>query len=71
MTDLTLTPNIPDPDGFLADLIGANEGLSDHESMALDARPVLVLAHHVGGRAVLDQALATARNAGLKTGDDA
>jgi hypothetical protein len=58
---LQLEPNIADPDGFYAALIAAHDGLDDEDSMALNARLVLILANHVGDRAVLDQALEAAR----------
>ncbi len=58
---LTLTPNIPDPDGFLADLLDAHEGLDAKESEALNARLVLVLANHIGDRAILSAALDAAK----------
>ena len=58
---LTLTPNIPDPDGFYDDLIAAHAGLSDAESAALNARLILLLANHIGERQVLRQALEAAR----------
>lgn len=61
---LKLDPQITDPDGFYAELIGAHEGLSDEQSMALNARLILVLANHVGDRAVLREALEVARQAG-------
>jgi len=60
MTELNTRPNIDDPDGFYAELIGAHEGLGDDESTALNARLVLILANHIGDRAVLTQALAAA-----------
>jgi hypothetical protein len=60
MTMLNTKPNIKDPDGFYADLIGAHEGLSDEESAAFNARLVLLLANHVGDRATLNEALAAA-----------
>ena len=63
MTALTLAPNIPDPDGFYAELIGTHDGLSDAASAALNARLVLILANHIGDRAVLSAAMAAARNA--------
>lgn len=62
MTSLDLTPNIADPDGFYAELIAAHEGLSDDESLALSARLVLVLANHIGDRAILTEALRIARS---------
>lgn len=61
MTDLTLTPNIPDPDEFYAELIAAHDGLSDDASAALNARLVLILANHIGTRDVLSRALTAAR----------
>ncbi|OED48611.1 DUF2783 domain-containing protein [Leisingera sp. S232] len=64
---LILTPNINGADDFYADLLAAHEGLSKAESDALNARLVLVLANHIGKRAVLKQALAAAA---LKPGED-
>lgn len=61
MSDLILDPNIPDPDGFYADLLAAHEGLSDDESAALNARLILILANHIGDRAVLRDALKAAK----------
>ena len=63
MTDLTLSPNIDAPDELYADLIAAHEGLSDDESAALNARLILILANHIGDRAVFRAALDTARAA--------
>jgi hypothetical protein len=54
---LITRPNIPDPDGFYAELIAAHAGLSEAESQALNARLILILANHIGDRAVLTQAL--------------
>ena len=58
--DLTLTPNIPDPDGFYDELLLAHEGLGGEESTALNARLVLILANHIGDRAILSAALEAA-----------
>ncbi len=58
---INLTPNIPNPDGFYDELLAAHEGLSKAESDALNARLILVLANHVGDRAVLREALAAAK----------
>ena len=60
MSDLTLTPNIEGVDDFYAELIATHEGLSDADSQALNARLVLVMANHIGDRAILSQALAAA-----------
>ncbi|SFP77219.1 DUF2783 domain-containing protein [Tranquillimonas alkanivorans] len=58
---LNTKPNLPDPDGFYADLLSAHEGLSTEDSHALNARLVLILANHVGNRAALKEALELAR----------
>jgi hypothetical protein len=57
---LNTVPNIPDPDGFYAELLATHEGLSDDDSIALNARLILILANHIGDRAVLTEALAAA-----------
>ena len=59
---LNLDPNIPDPDGFYTELLAAHDGLTKPESDALNARLILILANHIGDRAVLTEALDTARN---------
>lgn len=61
MTTLNLAPNIPDQDGFYADLIAIHDGLTDNESAALNARLILILANHIGDRGVLTQALHAAK----------
>ncbi|ANB33392.1 DUF2783 domain-containing protein [Rhodovulum sulfidophilum] len=58
---LITDPNLPDPDGFYAELLAAHRGLSDPESQALNARLILILANHVGDREALTEALALAR----------
>ena len=60
MTDLTLTANIDRPDDFYADLLDAHEGLSKEDSDAFNARLILILANHLGNRAILKQAIDTA-----------
>jgi len=62
MSQLITTPNMADADGFYAALLATHRGLSEAESHALNARLLLVLANHVGDRAVLDQAMALARD---------
>lgn len=57
---LTLDPNLPDPDGFYAELLAAHDGLTKEESDALNARLILVLANHIGDREVLREALKAA-----------
>ncbi|MCT8162091.1 DUF2783 domain-containing protein [Pseudoruegeria sp. SHC-113] len=58
---VNLQPNIPDADGFYDELLAAHAGLSKAESDALNARLILVLANHIGDRAVLREALAAAK----------
>lgn len=64
MSDLILTPNIQDPDGFYADLLALHQGRSEAGSHALNARLVLILANHVGDRQTLSQALDMAARSG-------
>ncbi|MGH1453828.1 MAG: DUF2783 domain-containing protein [Paracoccaceae bacterium] len=61
MTDLILTPNIPAPDDFYAELLATHDGLTSDQSNALNARLILILANHIGDRTTLTQALATAK----------
>jgi hypothetical protein len=58
---LTTIPNITDADGFYAALLAAHKGLTEAQSHAMNARLVLILANHLGDRAMLDEALALAR----------
>ncbi len=60
MSALITKPNIPDPDGFYAELLQLHEGHDKGESDAINARLVLILANHVGDRAVLREAFALA-----------
>lgn len=57
---LTLSPNIEDSDGFYDELLAAHQGLSKEASDAYNARLILVLANHIGDRAILRAALAAA-----------
>ncbi|EEX09771.1 conserved hypothetical protein [Ruegeria lacuscaerulensis ITI-1157] len=61
MDELILTPNIDGADDFYADLLAAHDGLDKAESDALNARLVLVLANHIGDRAILKQAIDAAK----------
>jgi hypothetical protein len=58
---LTRDPNVSDPDGLYAALIEAHGDLDDAESLALNARLVLLLANHIGDPVVLREAIAVAR----------
>ncbi|MFN5049053.1 DUF2783 domain-containing protein [Roseateles sp.] len=65
---LIRSPNIPDPDGFYEALIHSQRGLSDEQADMLLTKLVLILANQVGDRAVLDEALALARDNTLQAG---
>jgi 3-(3-hydroxy-phenyl)propionate hydroxylase len=58
---LTREPNLEDPDGLYAAILEAHCDLSEAESVALNARLVLLLANHIGDEAVVREALALAR----------
>jgi hypothetical protein len=58
---LNQQPNIPTPDSFYEALIHAQHDLSDEQADMLLAKLVLILANHVGDRAVLEEAIALAR----------
>ncbi|MHC0052160.1 DUF2783 domain-containing protein [Actibacterium sp. D379-3] len=55
------TPHLADHDGFYAELLANHRGLTEAESQALNARLILILANHIGDRAVLSAALDLAR----------
>ena len=59
---LIRAPNIADPDGFYEHLIDSQRDLSDEQADLLLAKLVLILANHIGDRALLDEALALARS---------
>jgi len=55
------TLNIAAPDDLYALLIAAHEGLSEAESLKLNAKLVLLLANHIGDFEVVRAALAAAK----------
>ena len=59
---LNRQPNIADADGFYQELIDSQRGLSDAQAEMLTTKLVLILANHVGERAVLSEAIALARD---------
>ncbi|MGC2774451.1 MAG: DUF2783 domain-containing protein [Bradyrhizobium sp.] len=59
---LILTPHISDPDGFYSELIGGQRELSEEEALRMNARLVLLLANHIGDRAILSEAIRLARS---------
>lgn len=64
MTKLNTQPNIPDADGFYAELLMLHDGRDKPESDALNARLILLLANHIGDREVLTEAMQAAAKAG-------
>jgi hypothetical protein len=58
---LNRDPNIADPDGFYQELIEGQRELSDEQADMMMAKLVLILANHVGDRAVLGEAISLAR----------
>ncbi len=60
MSHLITAPNLPDPDGFYAELLQLHEGRSEAQSAAINARLILILANHIGDREALTQAFSAA-----------
>ena len=58
---LITAPHLDAPDDFYEALIDAHRGLDTAQSLALNARLVLLLANHIGSFAVLREALQAAR----------
>ena len=68
---LITTPNFSAADDFYEALIDAHRELSTAQSHELNAKLVLLLANHIGDEAVLQEALAAARDNVLKTASSA
>ncbi|MBB4286059.1 DUF2783 domain-containing protein [Roseospira goensis] len=68
---LNVQPNLPDPDGFYERLVALHRGLDADQSAVVNARLILLLANHIGDPAVLDRALALARDPATHRGDAA
>jgi hypothetical protein len=64
MRGLTGALNLPDPDGFYAELVRVYDGLDRDAAEAVSARLILLLCNHIGDRSVLREAFALARRAG-------
>jgi 3-(3-hydroxy-phenyl)propionate hydroxylase len=60
LASLILDPNIQDPDGFYRELMDSQRELSDEQAASMNAKLVLLLANHIGNRAVLSEAIAKA-----------
>ncbi|MEJ8811947.1 DUF2783 domain-containing protein [Variovorax ureilyticus] len=63
-------PHIPDPDGFYAAWIAAQEGLNETHSADYNARLVLLLANQCGNQQVLLDCIAAARDSGTSPSTD-
>ena len=61
MSTLVTESRLADPDRSYRALIEAHRGLSDEDSAALNSRLVLILANHIGDHAVLQEAIALAK----------
>ncbi|WP_428647947.1 DUF2783 domain-containing protein [Roseibium sp.] len=61
MPKFVTNPNLSEPDGFYADLLAAHEGLSKDESVAYNARLILLMANQIGDRDLLRELLRAAR----------
>ena len=61
---LNTQPNFDRPNDFYQALIDAHAGLTEAQSAALNARPILLLANQVGDLDTLRAALAAAKAAG-------
>ena len=53
--------NTADPDALYAAIVDAHAGLDEADSVALNARLVLLLANHIGDAEILREALEVAR----------
>ncbi len=58
---LTLSKNIDDQDAVYAALIAAHQGLSEAQSIALNARLLLILCNQIGDMDIIKQAIQLAR----------
>lgn len=58
---LNTDPNMMSPDEFYAALIEMHRGLSEAQSMQVNARLILLLSNHVGDLDLLKEAMQRAR----------
>jgi hypothetical protein len=69
VSTLVTESRLADPDHSYRALIEAHRGLSDEDSAALNSRLVLILANHIGEHAVLQEAIALAKQSMEAAGD--
>lgn len=58
---LVTDPNLEAPDEFYAALADLHRDLDEAQSAKVNAKLILLLANHIGDRAVLEEAIALAR----------
>ena len=58
---LNLKPAFADPDAVYQNIIDMHKGLTEEESLAANAKLVLLLANHIGDPDTLDEATKLAR----------
>ncbi len=61
MGTLNTNPNVNDVDGVYQKLIDAHQDLSDADSMALNARLILILINQIGDGSVIAEAIEAAK----------
>jgi Protein of unknown function (DUF2783) len=61
MGALNTEPNLASPDDFYDALIGLHRGLTEAQSVQVNAKLILLLANHVGDDDVLRAAMTAAR----------
>lgn len=54
---LNTTANIADQDGFYEELIDSQRDMNDEEASLMNCKLVILLANHIGDRAVLSEAI--------------
>lgn len=65
---LSTRSNFANPDDALRAIVEAHHGLTDEQSLDLDAALVLILANHIGDLDVLREAIALAKRRMLEAG---
>lgn len=63
MTEPVLSPQWSDADTFYEALLDAHDGLNAEQSVALNARLILILANQIGDHKLLAQCIHLAKNA--------
>ena len=64
MGKLNTNPNVAYADSVYQKLIDAHAGLSDADSIALNARLILLLINHIGDREAIEAAIELAKRNG-------